>query len=70
LALRVWRIDHEETWSRRAACWVFAQTTRTGVTRRRKALLPSWLLRAAMFRSTRSVPPMVRCWGRRIVTKT
>ena len=30
LALRVWRIDHDERWLRRAAYWVFAQTTRTG----------------------------------------
>src|SRR4029453_4854069 len=59
LALRVWRIENDDSWLLSAALWVFAHTTGTGVTRMRNALVPSWLLSAAMVRSTRSVPPTV-----------
>ena len=41
-----------------------------GVSSTRNALDPSWLFRAAMFRSTRSLPPTLRCSGRRMVRNT
>ena len=61
-------IDAE--WFARAAAWVFAHTTRTGVTSSRNALVPSWEFSATMFTLTSSVPAMRMVSGRRRDTNT
>ncbi|MDT0468639.1 hypothetical protein RM764_37605 [Streptomyces sp. DSM 41699] len=50
--------------------WVWARTTRIGVTTIRNAELLSWPLGAATYSSTRSIPPIVRDSGIFIVRNT